>query len=207
MPVIRPEDIENDRYREINRFRRQIIYKRRRLREDDIRLAMQNTKSNKAAARFLGVHYLTYRAYAKKFKDEDGISLFDKHLNMAGKGIKKWPAIDHKKIPLQDILDGKYPNYVPTRMKWRLIQEGHLPEKCANCGFNHKRPVDNKVPLILNFIDNNIHNFKLENMEFLCYNCYFLLVGTPMNPYNVYKFARLIDYPNMSAVERRISEG
>ena len=126
---------------------------------------------------------------------------------MAGKGIKKYPSIDNRKIPVQDVLDGKHPNYVPTKLKNRLIQEGYLPEKCACCGFNEKRVIDNKIPLILNFIDNNLHNFKIENLELLCYNCYFLMVGTPMNPYNVYRFARLVDYPNMTPQEIRISEG
>ena len=37
--------------------------------------------------------------------------------------------------------------------------------------------VDYKVPLILNFKDGNAKNWKLENLEMLCYNCYFLNIG------------------------------
>jgi len=33
------------------------------------------------------------------------------------------------------------------------------------------------VPLIINFFDGNAKNWKLENLELLCYNCYFLNVG------------------------------
>jgi len=29
----------------------------------------------------------------------------------------------------------------------------------------------------LNFKDGNKRNWKLENLEFLCYNCYFLVIG------------------------------
>ena len=33
------------------------------------------------------------------------------------------------------------------------------------------------MPLILNFKDGNKKNWKLENLEALCYNCYFLNIG------------------------------
>ena len=45
--------------------------------------AQSQTKSNMAAARWLGVSYLTYRKYAKTY------GLFEKHLNPSGVGIKK----------------------------------------------------------------------------------------------------------------------
>ena len=41
------------------------------------------TKSNSAAARWLGIHYLTYRKYAKIY------GLWERHLNPEGVGIKK----------------------------------------------------------------------------------------------------------------------
>ena len=40
--------------------------------------AQSQTKSNMAAARWLGVHYLTYRKCAKMY------GLFDTHLNQSG---------------------------------------------------------------------------------------------------------------------------
>jgi hypothetical protein len=33
------------------------------------------------------------------------------------------------------------------------------------------------MPLILNFKDNNKQHYRLENLEMLCYNCYFLQIG------------------------------
>ena len=66
---------------------------------------------------------------------------------------------------------------VCQELKGRLIHESLIAEECNCCGFNERRVVDYKVPLILNFIDGNQKNWKLENLEMLCYNCYFLNVG------------------------------
>ena len=54
------------------------------------------TKSNAAAARWLSVHYLTYRKYAKIY------GLFDGHLNKEGVGIKKGYGKYRK--PLDELL-------------------------------------------------------------------------------------------------------
>ena len=50
-------------------------------------------------------------------------------------------------------------------------------EQCNCCSFEERRVVDYKVPLVLNFKDKNKKNWKQDNLEFLCYNCYFLNVG------------------------------
>ena len=51
--------------------------------------AMKHTKSNMAAARFLGCSYPHYKQYAKLYKNEEGKTLFEAHLNRQGKGISK----------------------------------------------------------------------------------------------------------------------
>ena len=78
-----------------------------------------------------------------------------------------------------DILEGRVDisNYKPVEIKERLIHESLIKEECYCCEFNERRVIDYKVPLILNFKDNNKKNWKLENLEVLCYNCYFLNVG------------------------------
>ena len=44
--------------------------------------AMNKTKSNKAAARYLNVSYIHYKKWAKLYKDEaTGKTLFEVHLN------------------------------------------------------------------------------------------------------------------------------
>ena len=60
------------------------------------------------------------------------------------------------------------------KLKYRLITEGHLLEECNMCKFNERRVSDYKMPLLLNFKDNNKKNYRKENIELLCYNHYFL---------------------------------
>ena len=60
------------------------------LTKDEVLRAQKHTLSNKAAARYLGISYNVYKRYASVFVDhESGKTLFDKHLNRQGKGIKK----------------------------------------------------------------------------------------------------------------------
>lgn len=157
------------------------------LTKDEVLRAQRHTLSNKAAARYLGVSYNIYKSFAKTFVDnETGQTLFDKHMNQAGKGIKKHlggyghtASKKNIKAPLEDVLEGRVDisNYTVDILKARLIQEGFLVEECSSCGFNERRVVDYKVPLVLNFKDKNKKNWKRDNLEFLCYNCYFLHIG------------------------------
>ena len=75
--------------------------------KEDIIRAQKVTRSNMAAARYLHVSYNHYKKYAKMYKDEEGVSLFDKHKNQSGKGInkKKMYRRDRfgKKIHISDI--------------------------------------------------------------------------------------------------------
>jgi len=147
--------------------------------KDDIERAMRMTKSNRAAARYLNCSYTHYKQYAKNFTDENGITLFEKHLNQSGKGISKFLPNRGKEPALVDIIEGRVSvdSYTPEKLKNRLIQESYLEECCANCGFAERRVIDYKVPLILNFKDSNKKNWRIENLELLCYNHYFLYIG------------------------------
>jgi hypothetical protein len=140
--------------------------------------AMKHTKSNMSAARYLGCSYPHYKEYAKLYKNEEGQTLFEAHLNRQGRGISKHLYKKQDLTPIMDILEGRVDisNYKPVEIKDRLIHESLLAEG-NKCGFNERRVVDYKVPLILNFKDGNKKNWKLENLELLCYNCYFLNVG------------------------------
>ena len=120
------------------------------LTKDDVLRAQKHTLSNRAAARYLGVSYNVYKRYALTFNDnETGKTLFDKHLNRQGKGIKKHLGGYGKpkkniKAPLEDVLEGRVDvsHYTVDILKSRLIQEGYLEECCSSCGFNERRVVD-----------------------------------------------------------------
>jgi len=121
------------------------------------------------AARLLGVSYNTFKTHAKKY----GIHV-----------TKGWPAVKGTKAPrslsnphvgkypINDILDGKHPDFPIHRLKDKLIRSGIKKSECEQCGF-HERRIDGKLPLLLNFEDGNKHNHKLENMKLFCYNCTF----------------------------------
>lgn len=142
----------------------------RPLLKSDIELAQANTQSAAQAARYLNVAYNTYRKWAEKY------GIFK--TNQKGIGIpkiKKGPS--YQEQILQEVLDGRRPNYNRFRLKTLLLRYGYLHEECARCGFNERRLTDNKVPLYLQFKDGNRKNFKHENLEVLCLNCTFLTIG------------------------------
>lgn len=147
------------------------------LTEYDIRLAMRNTRSNMAAARFLNVNYLTYKKYAKQYYDEEKqMSLFDIHINRPGKGVNKPQTgkLSSAYIPIEQVLSNNKPNYPWYLFKRKLIREGYILEECEVCGFHERRITDKKSPLVLVPKDMNFTNYSLDNLQVLCYNCCFL---------------------------------
>ena len=128
-------------------------------------------KSAAECARMLRVSYGTYRKYATMY------GIFERSKNPDGHGISKGWHKTPDVYQMDDILAGKHPKYAPRYLHKRLISEGILDEKCSACGFEEKRITDGKVPLLLNYLDEDKTNHKLENLELLCYNCKFLLVG------------------------------
>jgi hypothetical protein len=148
--------------------------------KEDIVRAMNVTHSNRSAARYLHCSYQHYKKWAKFYKDEEtGKSLFEIHLNPSGKGIPKFLNNGKKHHALIDIIEGRVnaASFAPEKMKFRLITEGYLLEECAECGFKERRVLDYKMPLLLHFKDKNKKNYRQENIELLCYNCYFIYQG------------------------------
>lgn len=145
--------------------------------------AMNKTKSNRASARYLGVSYIHYKKWAKNYDSETHENLFEQHKNQCGKGIPKF-LNNGKKIPaVLDIIEGRIDSshFDAAKIKDKLIAEGLLEECCTNCNFKERRVLDYKVPLIMHFKDGSKKNYKLDNVELLCYNCYFLQVGNIFN--------------------------
>jgi len=150
------------------------------LTKEQILAAMGKTKSNRAAARYLNVSYIHYKGWAKLYHEkEGGVSLFEKHKNPSGKGIPKFLNNGKKDPALMDVIEGRVDSshFNPQKIKYRLIEEGYLKEECNSCRFQERRVLDYKMPLILHFKDNNKKNYRVENLQMLCYNCYFLTIG------------------------------
>jgi len=110
------------------------------------------------AASKMGIHFNTHRRIAKK------LGCYSK--NQGGKGInKKMPT-----IPLNDILNGKYPDYQTFKLKERLLKEGIKTNKCEICGINEWNNMT--LNCELDHIDGNRTNHCLENLRIICPNCH-----------------------------------
>jgi hypothetical protein len=134
------------------------------------------SKSGHEAARKLGVSYGTYKKYAKKYNRHTLIN-FPPPKGVAPVGIKFTVDPNKGKYPIDDVLQCKWPNFPIHRLKDKLIRSGKKEACCELCGFKERRLTDGKIPLLLNMIDGNKVNHKLENLQILCYNCTFLLGG------------------------------
>jgi hypothetical protein len=145
----------------------------------DIIEAQKYTKSNAAAARYLGVTFTRYTKYAKIY------NLYYSHYNKDGIGIAKGYAVRPSTVPLRDIFANKHPNYSLIRLKHRMIARGLLVDGCAMCGFNERRVTDGKTPTIITF-KNGVRDYTQDNIELRCYNCLFLTTGAPTVAHKAY---------------------
>ena len=148
-----------------------------------IRAAVAKTKSNRSASRYLNVSYQHFKKWAKTYDaTEPGYTnIFEQHKNPSGKGIPKFLSNGSPKngFSLIDLIEGRIdPSpFNPAKIKYRLIQEGYIQEECTTCGFHERRVLDYKMPLIMHFKDGNKQHYRLENIQLLCYNCYYLYQG------------------------------
>jgi hypothetical protein len=158
------------------------------LSKTQIETAMRYTKSVRACARYLGCSYQHLKPFMKALKvdemDPDSPTLFDIHKNQNGKGIPKHLP-NRRREPNVKIIFTQgtgYESFTPTKIKIRGIAEGFLRDECYMCGFGERRVTDYKTPTLLHFKDNNKSNYLKDNLEVLCYNCYFLYVADPLTP-------------------------
>ena len=166
------------------------------LSKEDILRAMQNTKSNRGAARFLKCSLVHYKKFAKVYVDEEtGLTLNELHKNPSGKGIPKFLHNRGKQAPLKDLIAGTLAieSFEPAKIKQRLVFEGYLKEECSRCGFHEERVTDQKIPLILQFKDRNKKNYELDNIELMCYNCSYLYAISPISEKQVIKMEDYIE--------------
>ena len=141
--------------------------------------AMAKTKSNRAACRYLNVSYQHYKKWAKLYESDTHDNLFEQHKNQSGKGIPKFLNPGKSDFNVLDIIEGRLDSssFNPSKIKHRLSEEGYLKEECNQCGYHERRVIDYKMALLLHFRDGNKKHYGLNNVEFLCYNCYFTTIG------------------------------
>lgn len=129
--------------------------------------AQQKCMNAADAARYLNVNYYTYKKYAVMYgmwitlplKRKSGLNIINP---------------ESGKYPVSKLIKGEFPEYSVFRLKEKLILGGIKKPECEMCGYKERRILDGKLPLLLNFLDGNHKNHKLENLKLLCYNCTFI---------------------------------
>ena len=157
-------DYEN-RSKKKNPFRSKPIPKTR------IEWAIRSTLSIRAAAIHLGVAYNTFKKYAIMY------DLFEQNKNQRGKGVTNKGNTGWG-VKIQDLFEGKHPNYPHWKLQERVVRDGYLKQECSNCGFDDYRPKDMRGPYIISFLDGDSQNHALDNLVLLCYNCFFIMKPT-----------------------------
>lgn len=184
MEILRKREFENSYFQQkISEIEQKPFELRQRLSEGIIRYAYENTNSNIAAVRLLGVDRRTLKKYASRIIDsETGLSLWEMQKQKPGYKVKrtkpKKPTIRRKyKYKLSEILAGRRVNYDKKSVLKRLIYGGYFPEECQRCGYCEKRVLDDTVPLTISFKDGDRHNFHMDNIEIICLNCFYQYYG------------------------------
>jgi hypothetical protein len=142
--------------------------------------AQRHTKSGGAAARFLGVHIVTYTKYARIY------GIYESHKNQSGFGIRKGRAAP--KFEMSRIFDGERPHRFNWRyFKRRLVEEGYFKEECGICGFNEINLNSGRVCLHVDTVNGDRTDLAYDNVRLLCLNCYVSNNGyLPASPLKIF---------------------
>ena len=134
-----------------------------------IKWAIKSTQSMKQAADYLNTSLNTFKKYCKKY------DLWAPA--QSSKGIRRSSTgrITHD---VNKILSGENPNpYREDVLLKKAIREGLMRCECSNCGTDFS--MNNKIPpLMLDFLDKNTQNTKIDNLRALCFNCMYILSKT-----------------------------
>lgn len=135
----------------------------KRLTDEDIVNAANNTAGATAAAASLGIRYETYKKHALR------LNVFITNQNR--KGLKRSKAeYASKTIPLEEILNGKHPHYQRRGLIRKLFEAGLKQNKCEICGIEEWN--DTLLRMQLDHIDGNTYNHSIDNLRMICPNCH-----------------------------------
>ena len=145
--------------------------KARQMTYEVINTAIQSTQSMSQAAIYAGVSLNTFKKYAKKHDLWAPLP--------SSKGIVRSVNSQFTK-DIKSILEGKTPNpFREQTLLSKAIKEGYIECRCSNCSQDFTDYQMRKdPPLILDFLDKNPQNTKIENLRALCFNCVYSLYYT-----------------------------
>lgn len=152
--------------------------------------ALAAATSVKEAARMINVSYGTLKRYAKMYVDEvTGKTLLEKFKNPSGKGQNRnYDKLTSIYSPEKLFRNGQNATLERiAKLKQIVVGRALLPLLCNKCGYHERRLTDMKPPLLLNFVNKNKCDWRMENLELICYNCYFLYIADPLTKEEVKK--------------------
>ena len=124
-----------------------------------IKVCNESESMSKACAT-LGLHFNTFKRLAIKYNCYK--------TNQSGKRIHK--NNNGSNIPIDEILEGKHPQYQTYKLKNKLIKAGIKENKCEICGISEWN--GKPIKMELHHIDGDRTNHKLSNLMMLCPNCH-----------------------------------
>jgi hypothetical protein len=135
------------------------------LKKREIFHAIGVTQSMREAAMYCKVSYNTFKKFAKQYE----------LWSPSNKKGRTGPRFKNKFI--HSILRGEMiSNYRETALLKSAIQEGYLVQACSNCEADFKHFLPPTIPpLVLDFLDGNNKNGKVDNLRILCLNCVYEL--------------------------------
>lgn len=158
--------------------------------------------SNRDGCRYLNVSYPRWKKYAQLYINKETNKsyfqiLLDRSNKLKGARVKVLRQLHRKKKwdawYVTNIIEKLNNNkldvkiYTQKRLKEFLINNEVLANRCACCGYQEVNLLSNKVPLLIDHIDSDYSNFKIDNLQLLCYNCFYQLVGNPLKYYRSLK--------------------
>ena len=180
----------SDLHEHENRVKKKNPFRSKPIPKSRIQWAIQSTLSIRAAAQYLGVAYNTFKKYAIMY------DVFEQNKNQAGVGVTSKGNTGWG-IKIQDLFEGKHPNYPHWKLQERVIRDGYIKQACSNCDYDDYRDVDMRGPYIINFLDGDPTNHSLDNIALLCYNCFFIMKPT----------AKMLNTPkNTNLIKKKLEE-
>lgn len=138
-----------------------------------------------------GVSYPYFAKWAKilvpdKFAQLQSDAKYNRKRARWNLNMDKLPSFKlmHRCINGEELAPMHWANF-PQKQIMRLVRYGIMVPTCYVCNFSEHRISDYKAPFLLDFVDSNRRNWKLDNVRMLCYNCYFLNVTTIKGMANV----------------------
>ena len=111
----------SDLHEHENRVKKKNPFRSKPIPKSRIQWAIQSTLSIRAAAQYLGVAYNTFKKYAIMY------DVFEQNKNQAGVGVTSKGNTGWG-IKIQDLFEGKHPNYPHWKLQERVIRDGYIKQ-------------------------------------------------------------------------------